>query len=286
MSTERLKSKVDLDHLKKPITGNKNIDFKLLPLLGTSETVVDWMSGETVWEPFGAIKKNHPCNLMRSCVTSYTGGALIECLPVDNLCSREGLDANKYCGKTMPCCFPLVPYLLTCALRPFQTRKDVIITDMSVLRFARTQNFGFCGCLRFFGVFSTGPCTSNDCFIISWETIESFSGFSIRIDAEGEENITRRLCRGNCIGRTFCPIGHSQLEIGMDFKGKYQYATCRGGQGGSSSDTNKVWIKDLELAENTKMLAGVQIALFDKMQKTRGTAGAVVRDEKKKRSLF
>ena len=74
----------------------------------------------------------------------------------------------------------------------------------------------------------------------------------------------------------------------MDFKGKYQFSTSRGGQGGSGSDTNKVWLKDVELAQNTKMLAGVQRSLFEKQKKTVGTAGDVEasKDPKKRWSYY
>lgn len=152
-----------------------------------------------------------------------------------------------------------------------------------MVRFARTENFGFCGCLRFCGLMQFGPCRNNGAFIISWEPLESFSGFTMRIDSYGEENVRRRCCKGNCIGRTFCPIGFSTLEIGLDFKGKYQFCAMRGGQGGSNSDANKVWLKDPELAQNTKMLAGVQFALFDKMGKT---AGSAIKDPKKRWTFF
>lgn len=286
MSVERLKSKVNLDHMLSSKATDKSTDLSLLPLMGGCEKIVDRLQGEKVWEPFFAASGKSLYNQCRAFTTATVGcgGGMLECKEVDNCCSRESLDQNKFCGNTLPCgLFPCLPYVLTCALRPFQTRKDVIITDMSIIRFARTQNFGFCGCLRFCGLMKTGFCTSQDNFLISWESLDSFSGFSVKIDAQGNETFTRRICKSNCIGRLFCPIGHSQVEVGLDFKGKYQFSTVRGGEGGSGSDANKVWLADEELGLNQKMLGGVQFALFEKMGKTSGSSS---KDPKKRWTFF
>lgn len=273
MSTVRHEARIEFPGDKKAMGSEKSTDWALLPLMGGTETVLDWLKGEQVWEDFGRTTKDGPVNWLRSMCSLCCCGQLCVCKPVDNLCSRASLDQTTFpcCGwdgqATPLCFFPCLPYMLTCAMRPFQTRKDIIITDMTIMRFARTQNFGFCGCLRFCGLMKTGYCTRNDSFLISWEPIDAFSGFSVNIESEGKENVIRRICACNdcrscSIGRFLCPISHSTCDISLDFQGKYEFSVNRGVE--ASSSANRLWLKDPELAQNAKVLAEVQFALNNK----------------------
>lgn len=220
MSVARRQSKVDLLKYKQPaeyFTKDKSTDLALLPLLGEEETLIDWMRGEKIWERFGQTQPDGLTNYLRQSLSYWGGrclgcdGLICDCPDVGHCCSPECLDKNTLCmmkGNELmsTCClWPCLPYVLTCALRPFQTREDIIVTDMTMMRFVRTQNWGFCGCLRFCGLMSRGFCTSQDNFTISWEPIESFSGFNILIHGAGSENVIRRCCAGNCIGKECCP---------------------------------------------------------------------------------
>ena len=95
-----------------------------------------------------------------------------------------------------------------------------------------------------------------DSIIISWESIQSFSGFNIHIRGSGKENVTRRLCRSNCCGRIFCPIGLASADLKLDFKGNYSYSCVK-------EEPNKAWIKDEELNSSVKVLTQLQLTLQD-----------------------
>ena len=127
---------------------------------------------------------------------------------------------------------------------------------MSIIRVATVGNYGLCGCLRFLGVFEQGPCAKKDSIIISWESIQSFSGFNIHIRGSGKENVTRRLCRSNCCGKIFCPIGVASADLKLDFKGNYSFSTIK-------EEPNKAWIKDEELNSSVKLLTKLQLILQD-----------------------
>lgn len=142
--------------------------------------------------------------------------------PVDQACSREACNKDCCCAgqEYTPFFFPCVPYIATCALRPFQYETTIVITNMSVIRVATKGNFGLCRLNKYF--------VTNDSMMISWEALENFSGFNLNIHGSGKENVLRRCCRGNCIGRTFCPIGLASASFSIDFKGNYSFNTFKG----------------------------------------------------------
>jgi len=127
---------------------------------------------------------------------------------------------------------------------------------MSIIRVATVGNYGCCGCLRFLGLLEQGPCAKKDSIIISWESIQSFSGFNVHIRGSGKENVTRRLCRSNCCGRIFCPIGVASADLKLDFKGNYSFSCLK-------EEPNKAWIKDEELNASVKILTKLQLTLQD-----------------------
>jgi hypothetical protein len=43
-------------------------------------------------------------------------------------------------------CFPWLPYILTCAIMPLKSKKDIIITEMTIISYVNQRNYGICGC--------------------------------------------------------------------------------------------------------------------------------------------
>lgn len=101
-------------------------DTKILPLL-EGEKTIDLIFGGKEWQGF--------CNCCGL-------------LPF-NLC-----DKSKFAGDLSKplqllyffCCFPGIPYLFSCALRPFRNMKDIILTNHTVFQYIRVKNYGICGC--------------------------------------------------------------------------------------------------------------------------------------------
>ena len=243
-----------------------SVKFHLVPYL-TGEYNVNVIKGNHTWEPFGQGVWASSCEYMRryiSCglLNTYlfwgmngTDGCCWND-PVVNCCSYETCNDECCCvgQRFTPFFFPCIPYIFTCALRPFQYETTLIITNMSIIRLATHGNYGLCGCLRYLGVWKEGPFVTNDNIMISWSTLDSFSGFNLDIKSEGKENVLRRCCHSNLIGKLFCPIGTSSAELAIDFKGKYSFKTYK-------EEPNKIWIKDEALNASIKTLTRLQFAI-------------------------
>jgi len=157
-------------------------------------------------------------------------------LPVENVCSKET------CGTMY---FPLCPLLWCCCLRPFQIKTDFLVTDMSILRYTRKFNRGLC---------CQGFCTTDDSFMMSWQSIRSFQGYSVNVWGAGKESWFRRCCGGNIIGRYFCPMGTHDLTLAIDFAGNYGYELKK-------VSKNKSWVKDEEINATQRLLSHVSVQL-------------------------
>ena len=94
--------------------------------------------------------------------------------------------------------------------------------------------------------------------MISWSTLDSFSGFNLDIKSEGKENVTRRCCRSNCTGKICCPTGAASAELAVDFNGQYSFKTYK-------EEPNKIWIKDEGLNSTVKTLTRLQFILQEKI---------------------
>jgi len=70
MSVERLKSKVNLDHMLSSKATDKSTDLSMLPLMGGCEKIVDRLQGEKVWEPFFAASGKSLYNQCRAFTTA------------------------------------------------------------------------------------------------------------------------------------------------------------------------------------------------------------------------
>ena len=111
----------------------------------------------------------------------------------------------------------------------------------------RKGNYGCCG-------MNDGCTTVQGAFMISWEPLSSLSGFNVAATSEGRENFWRRLCACLYVGKFCCPVGRSELDVGIDMNGRFNWGIHRHG-------VNKVWITDPDLAATHSLLSGLQIVL-------------------------
>ena len=273
MSVKRRESMIQgsVSHMSANLADNrtvKDIKPELIPYL-SGETLVNIIQGSTDvnFEACGSGIWANLCNYMRK----QCGCGICWTKQVDQMWSKEACNEECCCqgqGFT-PFFFPCLPYTLSCGLRPFQFESTVLITNMSIIRVATVGNYGLCGCLRLLGLIQHGPCMRKDSIIISWESIQSFSGFNLLIRGSGKENVTRRLCRGNCCGRIFCPIGVASADLKLDFKGNYSFSTIK-------EEPNKIWVKDEELNQSVKLLSKLQVILQEELvAKTKTAANPV-----------
>lgn len=227
----------------------------LLPLI-SDEKVINTISGSTdnVYVDCGSGFFAKTCNRLRC----FFGCGCCWTKNVDNCCSKESCNDECCCSgqRFTPFFFPCLPYILTCGLMPFLYRSTVIVTNMSVFRVASVSNHGFCGFLRHLGICKQGPFAKTDTFTISWELIDSLSGFNVDIDGAGMENVVTRLCRNNCCGRVLCPIGVATADVKLDFKGNYSYSTIK-------IEPNYAWVKDESLNKSIKFLTQLQTTLHN-----------------------
>lgn len=228
MSVKRKTSAVKTDLSK--VAGDFSVEqFPLLPwdLIPkmSGESIVNVIKGNHYWEPYGIGIWAKLCICMRKSVNGslLTGGP--GCCwnkPVEQMCSKDSCNKDCCCAgqEYTPFFFPCIPYIVTCALRPFQSETTIVISNMSIFRVATKGNYGLCSLNKYF--------VTNDSMMISWEALENFSGFNLNIHGSGKENVMRRCCRSNCIGKTFCPIGLAQAAFSIDFKGNYSFNTFKG----------------------------------------------------------
>jgi len=258
MSTRRIKSKINDDFSKikisdKELAGYKNyFDLDLIPMI-KDEITINVLNGNKIWEACGSGIWASCCNNLRYYISCC--GICCWSKTVKHMWSKESCN-NECCCKgqgNTPVCFPCLPYILSCALRPFQYETSIIITDMSIIRYAKSGNNGLCGCLRFVGL-KCGLCTTNDVITISWQALNEFSGFNVFIRGDGKENVIRRCCRGNLLGSCCCPIGNNSAELNIDFKGNYSYGITK-------EQLNHAYVKDPELNKNITMLSHLELLL-------------------------
>ena len=229
----------DLDMFKRDFSKESTLDMGLLPLT-SGEVVIDWLRGSKLWESFGS----NPAILgaWNTCLTYIYGNIQ----SVGHVCSKES------CGKL---CFPALPYVCSCGLRPFQSFDDIIITNKSIMKYSKTQNFGLCA--------SKMCCVKNDRFLLSWVPINVFAGFTVNTKTAGRETWLRRLCKGNICGKLFCPIGQSKYMLDIDLT-NYGYSFKRKGD-------NKNFTKDEECKHDIDLLSSIQREIYI-MTKTNANA--------------
>ena len=141
----------------------------MLPLF-SGEKIISSVDGDRAWLPFCSEKYTLGC-------VNWCRVTQCWCRPVSNVCSREA------CG----CCFPWLPFVFTCALRPFQNNDDLIVTPSTLLRYTRAGNFGLC--------YYNDYCMTRDSFLVTWVPIEDLIGQNLTVTSAGMERFRTRCCR-------------------------------------------------------------------------------------------
>lgn len=188
-------------------------DHELMPLL-PGETLNEVLTAKIGWQPFSL--RHVPC--CRFCLGPeltmvVDAGCILQCMA----CNDWKMITNACSHDAMGCCFPCVPhYLLCCALRPFQSKSTLFVTDSAIISFERSGNYGLCGFL----VGDGKPCCNEGCckttaFSVSWSSISRLSGHNIQMSAEGTETITRRLCQHSPCA-FLCPLVSSRFQVEVD----------------------------------------------------------------------
>lgn len=148
----------------------------------------------------------------------------------------------------MGCCFPYVNHIFSCALRPFKSMTDVVVTPNALVSYIRERNYGFCG----FGEKQcTGWCVTVDKYTVTWVSSDKFLGHSLEVKGKGNENPVSRVFRKTCCGAMFCPIGTAKYTLTLDLD-QVAYAL-------TGTDVNKNWLLDEDLIKGLKCLDMIQV---------------------------
>ena len=139
----------------------------------------------------------HEKNLLQ-CYNKCCRQCLLSQPPVLNICSKES------CG----CCFPWLPYVVTCCLRPFIQEEFMVVTDTAVFSYSSKRNYGLCGfrptneiqcCI--------GPFAKIGDFHVAWAPLGDLRGHDYFVGGYGKENCCRRCCKDWICGKICCPLG-------------------------------------------------------------------------------
>jgi len=183
-----------------------------------------------------------PCCGGRRVVCCFNTYCNCSATPVQKVCSHEAIG----------CCFPWLPYFLTCGLRPFIQNRELYVTDTAIVNFVPVRNYGLCG----FRAYSelqcpVGYCQQDGEVTIVWALISKYHGHKLRVHAEGRETWFRRLFKTTIFGRCFCPLNTSTFDVQTRVVGLHFNA--------SGQSFNHDWNTDKTLGEAIKVLDFVQI---------------------------
>jgi hypothetical protein len=215
-----------------PVSSEINVkdDMELLPLV-PNEKVVDVIVGTTVF---------HPCCFLNDC-------PICPCPYAIPLCSKD------MCSF----CFPCLPEIFTCALRPFRTSSNIIITDSTIYNVIREGNSGLCGFQFSSGATPccNGPCKSKHNFIVSWVPITELKGHTLALHTSGQDTYFRRCCAklGACGCGQCCPISHNEYHLAIDLGG-FTF-------GVSGADKNHNYLADEKLSKLTNNLSSLELGI-------------------------
>lgn len=183
-----------------------------------------------------------PCCGGRGITNCYNNYLCFCSNPVQKICSQEAIG----------CCFPWLPYFLTCGLRPFIQNRELYVTDTAIINFIPVRNYGLCG----FRAYSELQCPvgyfqqAGEVTIV-WALISKYKGHKLRVHAEGRETWFRRLFKTSICGRCFCPMNTSTFDVQTKVSGLLFNAT--------GQSFNHDWNADQTLGEAMKVLDFVQI---------------------------
>lgn len=138
------------------------------------------------------------------------------------------------CNRSTPC-FPVLPYIFTCALRPFLAVSDYIVTDYTLYNIRAKFSLSSLIC----------PWNEDD-YQITWAPINHLKGSSLFMYIQGNETFCKRLW--NCL----CPCYLTRLCCNMS-KTEYELMTVS-----HKSKPVKMTI-DIELRNGKKWKDDIQL---------------------------
>lgn len=154
------------------------------------------------------------------------------------LCSLEAMGRNW---------FPTCPSCCTCGFYPFRLKKDMLVTEYSLITYVRKSRECACG----------SCCQTSKDYGVVWISNEMLIGHTLTINATGSEDFSSRCWKPTICGRVCCPIGTSaynlvvQMDKNMTFNIEHR-------------DVNAQWLGDAGLLKNLKVLDHVQSANYER----------------------
>lgn len=254
-SVHRLKSfstiSADVENQKVAVAAAKDIqDFNVgsnikIPLDKTDMELIPFVEGEKVIDFIRGVAKFQPfCNMIY-----WMQG-------------KQAADAStpQFCCEKGKNCFPIIPYILTCALRPFRKLDDIIFTNNSIIQYVRTKNegcCGFCGPICKVEPFfwpcdgSSMICQTNASFFIAWAPVTSLMGHTVQYEYEGLEMWYSRLCMHNMCGRICCPVNDASYSIVLH-AGNFDFVS-------NGTRKNENWKNNEAMQRAEKLVIGVEV---------------------------
>ena len=151
------------------------------------------------------------------------------------LCSVETMGRNF---------FPCLPRCLTCGYAPMLLKKDMVVTDYSLITYVRKTRTCAISC-----------CNTVSDFGVVWFTNEMLLGHTLTIDNKGHENCYSRLFKESSCGRVFCPISFNTYRFSVQMDKLMQFSI-------DHTDVNKNWLTDESLMKNIRLMDNVQNAQY------------------------
>jgi len=223
---------------------NTRIKYATVSGGGTSYTDAEkknlpLMSDETLLDRIEGFKEPVSC-----CGVDTWIGRM--CVPVlkqnqvmkgDYLCSRENMGRNW---------FPCLPKLCTCGYSPLQLKKDMVVTEYSLISYVRKTRECTCSSL----------CKKDHDFGVVWVTNDMLVGQTLSIGADGFENFTTRCFKSTICGRVCCPIGTSSWKLAVKMDKNLTFNV-------GYEDVNAQWLKDATVLKNLKVVDNVQAGIYE-----------------------
>ena len=226
MTVKRKNTSVKYVADKPSSIGYEKGDLDLMPLMH-GEHILGKVEGTPQAVPF----------LGNDSVAGRLTKFICSCNSGDNsyLCSAETM------GRYL---FPCLPRCLTCGYLPVYLKKDMVVTDYSLITYVRKSRSCLFSC-----------CDSVSDFGVVWFSNEMLLGHTLTIDNKGHENCYSRLCKGMMCGRMCCPIGTNTYRFVVQMDKLMQFSI-------EHTDVNKNWLTDESQMKNIRLMDNVQNAQY------------------------
>lgn len=212
--------------------GYTDDDKALMPLM-PHENLLDKVEGFPQPVPFCGSDSTFG-SLMLTCLKS------LGCCAADTnyVCSMETMGRNW---------FPSCPSCCTCGFYPFRLKKDLVVTEYSLITYVRKSRECACG----------SCCSSLKDYAVVWMSNEMLIGHTLTINATGSENFYTRCWKNTSCGRMCCPIGQSSYNLLVQMDKRMSFNI-------EHKDNNAHWLGDAGLLKNLRVLDNVQSANYAK----------------------